>query len=133
MPESGAHSDEVLAVVRREAAAMRDGSIDDFMALLTADAVLLPPDLLPKTGAELRGWLGAFLDRFGIEWLSLVDDETVVDGTLAYHVYSYTWRATPRDGGAPREASGKGLHILRRGEDGRWRIAREIWNPNPAA
>lgn len=110
---------------------MRDGGSDRLAALLSEDAVLLAPNVLPKAGAELRRWLGDFLRRFQVQWLSFVHEETAVSGDLGYHVYSYTWRVTPRGAGEPTVTSGKGLHILRRSADGTWRIAREIWNANP--
>jgi ketosteroid isomerase-like protein len=123
----------VVAVVDREVAAMRDGESDRFAALLSEDAVLLAPNVLPKAGAELRRWLRDFLQRFQVEWLSFAHEETAVSGDLAYHIYSYRWRVTPKSPGEPTLVSGKGLHILRRGADGTWRIAREIWNANPPA
>jgi ketosteroid isomerase-like protein len=122
----------ILTVLEQEAAVMRDGSVDHFVALLTDDGVLMPPNETPKAGAELRQWLGDFLQRFRVAWLSLVHDETVVSGDLAYHAYTYTWRVTPKGPGEPAVASGKGLHILRRDAHGTWRIAREIWNATPA-
>ncbi len=112
---------------------MHDGDADRLAALLSEDAVLLAPNVLPKTGAELRRWLADFLQRVQVDWLSFVHEETGVRADLAYHVYSYTWRLTPTGPGEPTVASGKGLHILRRGADGTWRIAREIWNANPPA
>jgi diadenosine tetraphosphate (Ap4A) HIT family hydrolase len=94
----------VTRAADREAAAMRDGDSEAFATILTDDAVMLPPNVLPKTGAELRRWLGEFLEGFRVEWLSLTHDETVVSGDLAYHVYTYAWRVTPKkggDGGSP--------------------------------
>jgi ketosteroid isomerase-like protein len=130
--EESRQDDAILTVVERQAAAMRDGRSDACLAQYTDDAILLPPNLLPKTGAELRDWMSDFLRRFRVEWLSFNHDEMTVGRDLAYHRYSYTWRVTPRDGGASTVASGKGLQILRRARDGSWRIAREIWNANPA-
>jgi ketosteroid isomerase-like protein len=123
----------IVRLVDREVAAMGAGDIDQYVALLTDDAILLAPNTLPKAGAELRQWLGEFLQRVRVEWLSFVHDEVGVHGDLGYHVYRYTWRTTPKGSGEPTVSSGKGLHIVRRGADGAWRIAREIWNANPAA
>jgi ketosteroid isomerase-like protein len=122
----------IVELVDREVAAMGAGDLGQYVALLTDDAVLLAPNTPPKAGAELRQWLGEFLQRVRVEWLSFVHDEVAVSGDLGYHVYSYTWRTSPKGGGEPTVSSGKGLHIVRRGADGAWRIAREIWNANPA-
>ena len=133
MLDGNRHGDAILAVAERQVAAMRDGHTDACLAQYTEDAILLPPNLLPKAGAELQSWMSEFLQRFRVEWLSFIHDEIAASGDLAYHRYSYTWRVTSRDGGAVTVASGKGVQLLRRTSDGGWRIAREIWNANPAA
>lgn len=85
-----------------------------------------------RQGDDLRRWLRAFLEGFRVDWLEFEPLAVETAGHLAYHAYSYSWRVTPRAGGEPIEARGKGLHILRREADGAWRIAREIWNASPA-
>ncbi len=120
-----------LAVVENERQAVGAGDIDRYLAVLTADAIFMPPNAAAKTGTELRTWLTEFLTSFRIEWLSFVTTEIQVAENLAYHAFTYTWRATPRAGGEGRVSSGKGVHLLRCEEDESWRIAREIWNASP--
>jgi ketosteroid isomerase-like protein len=121
----------VIAVSDQEVVAMSAGDIDQFLRILTDDAVLMPPNLPPKTGEELRNWMRDFFERFTIEWLGFAHLETEVAGDLAYHVYAYSWRVTPKAGGEPIVAHGKGMHILRRQTDGCWKLTREIWNASP--
>ena len=132
MVTKSSEADAIIELVDHEVAAMRVGDIDQYVALLTDDAVLFPPNVLPKAGVELRQWLGEFLQRVRVEWLSFVHDEVGVSGDLGYHVYSYTWRTIPKGRGDATIGSGKGVHIVRRDATGAWRIAREIWNGNPA-
>jgi ketosteroid isomerase-like protein len=122
----------VLAPVEREKAAVAAGDPAAYFAILTEDAIFMPPQSLAKSGEELRSWLSAFLRDFQIEWLSFASTELEVVESLAYHTFTYTWLATPRAGGEGKVASGKGLHILRRQTDGSWKIAREIWNAVPS-
>ena len=122
---------QVVAVADEEAAATRDGDAAAYFAVLADDAVYLPPDQGAKQGAELREWLSDFLGRFSVEWLEYVHDESVIVGDLAYHRYSYRWRVTPKSGGEPTLASGKGLHVLQREADGGWKISRNLWNVTP--
>jgi ketosteroid isomerase-like protein len=122
---------EVLTPVEQEKTAVATGDAGRYFAALTDDAVFLPPNTTAKTGAELRSWLGAFVNDFRVDWLSFVSSEVEVFGDAAYHAYSYRWRVTPITGGEATVSSGKGVHILRRQADGSWKIAREIWNSSP--
>jgi ketosteroid isomerase-like protein len=130
--ETDAAYREVEAAVDCEVAAVASGDMAAYQSVLDEEAIFLPPNLAPKRGAELREWLGEFLERFTIQWLSFVHEETGVSGDLAVHRFAYTWRVSPRTGGEPIVAQGKGIHIFRRGAGGNWKIWREIWNANPA-
>jgi ketosteroid isomerase-like protein len=121
-----------LAPVEREKAAIAAGDSTDYLAVLSDDAIFMPPNSLAKSGAELRSWLDSFVRDFRVEWLSVTSTELEVVENLAYHTFTYTWRVAPRAGGEGNVSSGKGLHILRRQADGCWKIAREIWNAVPS-
>ncbi len=121
----------VVAPVLREKAAVAAGDTGAYFGALSQDAVFMPPNSPAKSGEELRSWLTAFLRDFRIEWLDFTSTEIAVAGDMAYHAYTYTWRATARSGGEGRVSSGQGLHILRQQPDGSWRISREIWNSVP--
>lgn len=124
-------AEQVDAVVEGEAASIAGADIDRYLALLTDDAVFLPPDSAPYEGDELRGWLREFLHDWRVEWLEWRHDETAIEGDLAYHRFSYSWRLTSKTSDEVFVSHGKGLHVLRRGPDGAWKIAREIWNGRP--
>ena len=123
---------KVIAVTDEEAAAIETGDVPRYFALLAEDALFMPPNSLAKQGEELREWLRDFVERFHIHYLRLTHDETAVEGSLAYHRFTYGWTVTPKAGGETLTGHGKGLHILRRQPDGAWKIAREIWNAIPA-
>lgn len=121
----------IEAAVDEEVAAMASDDIDRLLAVLADDAVFLPPNLAPKKGVELAAWLREFLAEWRIEWLAFSHDDVEEAGDLAYERFSYRWRVTPKGSGDPLVAPGKGVHVLRRESDGRWKIAREIWNSSP--
>ena len=122
---------EILNIINQEARAINTGDMNAYLAILTDDAVFLPPGDPAKTGEELRGWLNAFLEDFTIEGLRYDTQEVVVVGDLAYHWYAFTWTVTPKVGGKPMPEQRKGIHILRLMPDGCWKLAREIWNATP--
>jgi ketosteroid isomerase-like protein len=121
----------IESVIDAEVEATADGEIDRLLTLLSEDALFLPPDLPSIGGEELHAWLGEFLAEWRIEWLGYRHDETEICGGLAFHRFSYSWRLEPKSGGQLQVSHGKGLHILRRNDDGEWKIARETWNARP--
>lgn len=124
---------QVIAAAEEEMSAIATGDAERYFAVLTEDAVFMPPNSLSKTGEELRQWLREFLSQVAVECLQSLHGQTVVAGDLAYHGYACSWKTTPRAGGQPTIAHFKGMHIARRLADGSWRLARNIWNLSPAA
>ncbi len=121
----------VEAAIDEEVAAIEENDIKRYLAVLSEDALFLPPDLPSIGGEELHAWLREFLEQWKIEWLGYRHDETEVCGDLAFHRFSYSWRLVPKNGGQLQVSHGKGLHILRRSADGDWKIARETRNARP--
>jgi len=121
----------ISALINQEVNAVSAGDVETYHALLTDDAVFMPPNSPAKTGEELRHWLRDFLECFTVEWMEFIHGNIEVTGDLAFHEYTYKWRVTPKEGGKTNVSGGKGIHIVRRQRDGSWKIAREIWNANP--
>jgi ketosteroid isomerase-like protein len=121
----------VIAVATSEMNAAAEGDIVSYLSLLSDDAVFMAPATPRKTGQDLRKWLSDFLEDFEVQWVEYLHGETEVQGSLAFHDYTYTRRITPKGGGETVESRGKGLHVLRRDPSGRWQVLREIWNDSP--
>ncbi len=134
MPENRLERDvnAVIAVIDEEAAAIAAGDLARYLSLLAGEAVFMPPNSLERTGEELRRWLGEFLENVRVDYHSMHHDETHVAGDLAFHAFRCSWTASPKFGPKPARLHFKGVHVLRRQQDGSWKIAREIWNLNPA-
>ena len=123
---------EVFTITEEETAAIQTGDIHRYLAILSADAAFLPPNTRAKTGEELRCWLADFLNGVEIRDVRYAHGETLIRDDLATHEYTCSWAAAPRSGGTPASMAFKGLHLLRRGPDGAWKISRNIWNAEPA-
>jgi len=112
--------------IRLEAAAAAD--LDAFLETMTEDAVLMPPDGPAIEGREaMRAFLGVMFETYVVDVKKPHSSITVV-GDWAFEDYTYEMTLAPRAGGAPIVDAGKGMFVYRRGEDGRWRIARDVWN-----
>jgi uncharacterized protein (TIGR02246 family) len=104
-----------------------------------AMADLYEPDAWLMTAATplLRG-REAILDHFRkriaqpIETKWLFHEESLdIVGDVGTLVAQYWLIVTPRDGGDSRTFSGRSLLVYKRGDDGRWRIWRDMDNSAP--
>lgn len=123
---------DVNAVADEESDAIVAGDLERLFAVLSTDCVMMPPNLMTKTGDELRQWFREFLDSVTVESLYYEHGRTMIAGDLACHDYVCGWKVTPKSGEPATTPHFKGLHILQRASDGSWKICREIWNLNPA-
>ena len=108
-----------------EAARAEDAA--ELSRLYTQEAVFLPPRQPEIVGrGEIRSLFAAQFERFDASYEFEIR-EIVVSGDWAFRRGVYTVHAT-LDDGSTRTVRDKFLDVWRRGEDGRWRIARDIWN-----
>jgi uncharacterized protein (TIGR02246 family) len=120
----------INAVREREISAFSAGAVDSLLAVLTTDAVMMPPDQPMVTGAEaIRTWHQNIANQNSVDG-RYTDSEVSVVGDWAIERYDAVLRFTPKAGGPPVEQQLKGLHVYRRQRDGSWRIAQDIWNAN---
>jgi ketosteroid isomerase-like protein len=113
-------------------AAFRDRSVIDVLALCTPDYVLWRPESAPLGIDAIRDQLMVAFERYEIE-SAFERIECFVSGNLAIDCGWDVQRVRPRDGGPERTARQRVWVILRRGNDARWRFARGMAQPGPAA
>lgn len=118
-----------IAEVRKglgDATAKRD--VAEVVSFFTEDARYMRPEEPDDVGREAIGrhWRER-LEELEIR-LDYGAEETVVSGSLAYVRGVVNFRGTPRAGGEDVVLRNRYLWILRRGDDGVWRIARYIRN-----
>jgi uncharacterized protein (TIGR02246 family) len=105
--------------------ATRAGDVETVLSLMTSDVVFLVPGQPPMQGRAAFGEaLGAVLGKHVIESSSEID-EIVVSGDLAYCRTRLEVTVTSRHNDTPMRRSGHTLSILRREQDGKWRLARD--------
>lgn len=121
--------EELNRLQKQVDAAIIGGDTERYVTLLTDDAVLLPPNGAPVSGKEaIRTWNNAMSKQFRIVSYASVDDEVVVADDWAFRRATVDWTIAPVAGGEAVRDSGKFIIIYRRGLDGSWRVARDIWN-----
>lgn len=130
---SGSLNDTDVAAVRNVWDAMEAANFamdwETYLSHCTDDFVSLDP----RIEGPLRGKSAT------LEWLEAADladpdgsfgvEEIGGSGDVAYLVFTFVARWT--EGGEQVEATGKGLCLYRRGDDGAWRMSHQTWNPNP--
>ncbi len=115
-------------VIEQEISAANAGDAERFLGILSGDVAVLPPNELGVRGEQARLWLRAFFDQSAVQLEPYSNEEFVVAGDWAFHLYSYEWTVTPKAGGEPITDEGKGVHILQRQPDGSWLLAVDTWN-----
>lgn len=111
--------------------AVEAGSVDGYAAVLDDDIELLPTDAEPINGVDnYRAMLtGVFSsDTFKVEVIGPASIE--VDGDRAYARYDYIIHRTPKDATETVSSYRKFLDVMRRQDDGSWRVYKHIWNYN---
>jgi uncharacterized protein (TIGR02246 family) len=105
--------------------ATREGDVDTVLDLMTPDVVFLVPGQPPLVGREtFADALRAVLGKHAVESASDIE-EIVVSGDLAYCRTRLKVTVTGKHDRLPMLRSGHTLSILRRCDDGKWRLARD--------
>lgn len=111
-------------------AAINSNDLDTFLGAVTEDIVFIAPNSPVMVGkAEVGLWVGGYFEAFATKW-EKTSVEFVVSGNWAFERYSYIAVDTPRAGGEAYTDTGNGINIYRLGDDGIWRVARDVWATN---
>lgn len=125
----------IAALQKGEIAASMAFDVGAMLDLWTDDAVLLPPRHEPIIGkASLRRFLEEKKEQYAnYDMLAYEQEwnEVMVIGEYAYQWGKARYRMKPPTGS---EIGGTvhAVRILKREDDGYWRVARAIWNESPA-
>lgn len=114
-------------------AAVRAKDVGRLKEMVTDDVVFLPAALPPIRGKHaVEDMYNSFLPQFSSVDQRVSTEEVQVAGDWAFMWGLETLVLTPRGDGPAIQMSGKGMSILRRQSDGRWKFARGINNAVPA-
>ena len=130
-----ADSDADVAAIKRLVEQAKEAYIardwERFANFFTEDGVWMPPNSQPLIGKD--AWWSMMQwswDRTTIQQMDITNDEIVVAGDWAFERHKEA--TTSIRNGESRQSHYKGVWILRRQQDDSWKIARYIWNQNPA-
>jgi uncharacterized protein (TIGR02246 family) len=115
-----------------EAAASKD--VEKTLAFWTDDASVFPPGQPAAVGKDaIRRYVteGFALPGFSIEWETSVF-EVSASGDMAYGLGTNVVTMNDPAGKVITER-GRGVTVWRKGKDGKWRCAIDIWNAGPVA
>jgi uncharacterized protein (TIGR02246 family) len=113
----------IREVVEKWMAATKAGDIATVLSLMTDDVVFMVPGQEPF-GKEAFSALSHGMKSIGIDATSKVQELQVL-GDWAYMRNHIRITAIPGNGGEPIRRSGYTLSVFRKGQDGRWRLARD--------
>lgn len=127
--ETGAGA--VAALRERLVAAANAGDASTAAAVFAEDAVLQIPGELPLTGrAAIERWWERASSQAPSSTTVVESHEIVPLGEWAFERGAYATVIQPA-GEGERRVHGSYFHLLRRDDDGNWRIARAMWNRLP--
>ncbi|MBE9230411.1 SgcJ/EcaC family oxidoreductase [Cuspidothrix issatschenkoi LEGE 03284] len=109
---------------------LKTGDVNTYMTLFTKDAVWIPPGRPDKVGPKDIG--EAFANQASAVNIDavLTADEIKVMGNFAYIIGTSVAKISPKDGSPTINARFRVLWLMQK-EQGKWKIAREIWNTKP--
>ena len=127
--ELGQHALEATRAAHE--AAINSGDADAWVSCFTSDAVQLPPNGPANLGTEAIGrWSGGLLAAFDCEF-SLDPEEVQLTGSdWAFERGTYAITLAPKGQDGKMRDVGKYITLYERQPDGRWLMARDIWNSN---
>lgn len=124
---------DLLAIDRirdNHVAALNAGDGEAWAALFADDSVQMPPNAPANVGKEsIRHWSTGLLNAFRVQF-ALTVDEVRVFGDWGFERGGYTISLVPAPGGPSMQDNGKYITLYRKSEEGRWQMARDIWNSN---
>ena len=121
----------IAETAERFEAAFNGGDAAAMAELYTPGGAVLPPDAARIDGREgIKALWQSFMDA-GVKDLAIETVELEVHSDAASEVGSYTLTAPDGEGGRVK-GQGKYIVLWRKGDDGVWRIHRDIWNETPA-
>lgn len=92
------------------------------------DVVLMPPNAPQVVGiAAARVWATELMAAVTVQDLRYTETKVTVSGNLAVERYVGSMTMT-MNGMDPVTETVKGIHVYRKGADGTWKMAMDVWN-----
>lgn len=120
----------VEGVLAAEMSSIVAGDVAANVALLTDDAVIMPPNESEVDISGVEAWFTAFMEASDISAGEYLSHDISIHGDVAIDHYVGQLTMTPAGSDESVTESLKGIHILKRQADGSWKISYDIWNSN---
>ena len=133
MSEADANAFEayVMQTWEKYSAYMNEGNVDDWLKMWDENGVQLAPGAPASEGmAAITMSITAQHAASDFEQFEIMNKEVEVSGDLGFARGTYSFAATPKEGGEQVQFGGKYLTIFKRQADGSWKIYRDCFNPN---
>jgi ketosteroid isomerase-like protein len=133
MSEADTNAFEVYVLQNWEkySAYMNDGNVDDWLKMWDENGVQLAPGAPAFEGiAAITVSITAQHAASDFGQFEIMNQEVEVSGDLGFARGTYSFIATPKEGGDEQHFEGKYLTIFKRQADGNWKIYRDCFNPN---
>lgn len=125
--DSAADVAAVNAVRQAEVAAITSG--DTTLPFVTDDVVFMPPNEPRIVGvAAARSWAAGFLGAVTVQAITYGETNITITGDWAIEPYTGSLTVLPAGATEAVTEALKGVHIYRKGADGSWKMAVDIWN-----
>jgi uncharacterized protein (TIGR02246 family) len=117
--------DAIRALIDSWLRETRAGNVEAVLELMAPDVIFLVAGQPPMVGRDaFARQLRGVLQEHAIESSSAIE-EVVVSGDLAYCRTKLDIIITSKHGNTPMRRSGHTLSVLRKGDDGAWRLSRD--------
>ena len=127
----------IMQLHRRDMEASKAGDFETLRSLMSDDAVMMPPGgQFVRGRAEIDAGMSRMAEAMrAVEVLEYVLDfeEVKVLGDYAFEWGMIRGRMCSREGGEPEHSIYKVMRILKKQDDGEWRVHRSIWNASSAS
>ena len=121
---------EIETASQAKTAAMVAGDIDTYLSFYMEDAVWMPPNAEEILGhGAARQRLERVFKLVSITGETEIQEQVVMSPDWSAERGQYVISMTPKEGGGESvEDVGSYLTIWRKADDGRWKVAYDIWN-----
>ncbi len=125
--------EKIKQLDKNDIAASKSQNFSKLLELWDDEGVVMPPGEEPIVGIKaIEKW---FNEAGEIEYKVTKYEHNFIERTVigdwAFEWGTYVSAAVVLGEEDPEESSGKLLRILKRQQDGEWKVARSIWNINP--
>jgi len=132
VPATGADAEAIRSIGTTWKQLYSAGNYAAIPDLYTEDTMVMPRGRPRISGREqLRRSMGGLAAGRKVD-INVVERELTVDGDVAWFVGDFAVTYSPREGAGPSTTEyGRSMLLFMRGDDGRWRIHRDMDSPAP--